>query len=62
MDLVFDDMHGQWSVLDLNRGNRQLLNFLAFIGPQVLGHFFRIGPCFQLAEGLCKFYTNAGGK
>jgi hypothetical protein len=21
-----------------------------------------VGPCFPLAEGLCKFYSNAGGK
>jgi hypothetical protein len=22
---------------------------------------FGIGPCFSLAEGLCKFYANTGG-
>jgi hypothetical protein len=32
------------------------------LGQQDLGDFFRYGPCFLLAEGLCKFYANAGGK
>jgi hypothetical protein len=28
MDLSFEDMHGHWSVLGLNRGLGQFLNFL----------------------------------
>ncbi len=88
-----------WSVLSLNRGCGQFLNFcrysddflyntkcvflavkenlgwlnnvigvylvqvsLLFIGQQCLGHFFRSGPCFQLAGVLRKFYANGGGK
>jgi hypothetical protein len=37
---------------------------LLLIGQQGLVDFFRysIGPCFPLAGGLRKFYTNAGGR
>ncbi len=34
MDLAFDDMHGHWSVLVLNRGRGQFLNFLG--APMIL--------------------------
>jgi hypothetical protein len=34
MDLAFDDMHGHWSVLGLNRGHGQLLNILG--DPMIL--------------------------
>ncbi len=34
---------------------------LLLIGQQGLGISAGIGPCFLLAEGLCKFYANAGG-
>ncbi len=45
MDLFFVDMHGHWSVLDLN------VSCVCILVLALASHWL---------EGLCKFYANAG--
>jgi hypothetical protein len=56
MDLAFDDMHGHWSVIGLNWGRGQFLNF--FRGSK---DFMCIKSVFLAVNASLRWLNNVSG-